>query len=142
HGGVGRAPGRLAAEELGVGGLLRGVVTFVEERGGLVEVQAAGIEVGRHVGELLLDQLEAADLRAELDSVLGVLEAEFERAADNADGARGGPAAGPAEDDLETVEALPDLAEDLVLARLAFDEMDGGAARAAAAELPVRLADF
>ena len=51
---------------------------LVDGPGGAVHDEARSIDVGHHVGGLVLDRLERADRAAELDAVLGVLHADLE----------------------------------------------------------------
>ena len=53
--------------------------------GGLVHDEARAIDVGDHVGGLVLDGLERADGAAELDALLGVVDGDLEVALRKAD---------------------------------------------------------
>src|SRR5437764_8102047 len=80
-------PGRM---QLGHRDLAHRVLAGLVQPGGVVDHLAGALDLGRHLGELVADHLELADLATERGALLGVLKRLLEaalRAGDTAGGA-------------------------------------------------------
>ena len=92
-----------------------------------------------HVGDHLLDELEAGDRDAELAALLGVLDRRLDAALADPDAAGGDAVAAVVERAHRDLEAVADLAEQRVVADLDLVERDLGGVGGAQAELAVDL---
>ena len=103
-------------------GLLGKRPSAVLQPRGLVYQSAGGLDLGRHVGQLELHRLEAADGAAELLALLGVAETQLERALCHAEPQRGDADAAAIQDLEELLEAVAARAEQVFLSHPAAVE--------------------
>src|SRR5947209_10004033 len=97
--------------ELGHRDLAHRVLAVLEAPRGRVDELPRGLDLRRHLGELVADDLEVPDRAAERLALLGVLEGAVEAALRARDAARGADQALALELPHDVVEALADLAE-------------------------------
>ena len=102
---------RLGRVELGDRGLHRVRLAFVLEHAGAVDQHPAGVALEDHVGDHLLDQLEAGERDAELLALLRVLDRGVDAAVADPDAAGGDAVAAVVERAHRDLEAVADLAE-------------------------------
>ena len=89
---------------------------MVQHRGGAVGQQARGIDIHRHIHQLVLDRLEFRDRPAELLAQFGVLQRRVVSALRHADGKRGDRDAAAIQNPQAVDEAFVQLAEQSALA--------------------------
>src|SRR5450631_2842001 len=115
HGGVAGADGRPRRVVLGDRRFLGGALSLILHPGGAPDEQARGVQLGRHVGQHVLDRLELAERLAELHPLLGVAARSLERRAPDAD-RPGADADAPLVENLQRVEeAVVDVAQALLV---------------------------
>src|SRR5436190_9003631 len=98
--------------QLGHRDLADGVLAVLVAPGGRVDHLPRALDLRRHLGELVADHLELADLAAERGALLGVLQRTVEARLGAGDAAGGADQALALELPHDVVEALADLAED------------------------------
>jgi hypothetical protein len=116
HGGVAGPHRRAGRVVLGDRRLLGGLLPLVLHPGGPPDEQAGRVQLGRHVGQHVLNGLEVGDRLSELDPILGVALGRLERGPADAD--RPGPDADPPlVEDLQGVEEASVYLPDALLVR-------------------------
>ena len=132
---------RLGGEEDRAGGILARRLAAVAGLGDRIDVGARRIQRHIHVGELALHELELADRPAELLSLVHIGKHHVERRLHQAERPGGEHRALVVEAGHQHADALPDLAEHVLLRHLAILKDQLAGLRAAHAELVELLGD-
>src|ERR1035437_5808297 len=140
HGLAGDADGGLGSEELGHGGFAGDAQAAVEHPGGAIVEQAGGIDIHRHIDELVLDGLKLGNRAAELFAQFGILEGGVVCALGHADGERGDRDAAAIEHFEAGHETVVQFADELFGRETAVFEDDLAGGAGAQAELVLLLA--
>ena len=106
---------------------------------GAADQHPGGVALDDHVGDHLLDELEAGERDAELLALLRVVDRGVDAAVADPDAAGGDAVAAVVEGAHRDLEAVADLAEHRVVADLDLVERDLGGVGGAQAELAVDL---
>ena len=121
---VGALDGGLGRVVLRDRGLDRVADAAVLELAGAVDQQPGGVPLDDHVGDQLLDELEARDRDAELPALLRVVDRGVDAAVADPDAAGGDAVAAVVESAHRDLEAVADLAEQGVVGDLDVVERD------------------
>ncbi len=141
HGFVRDANGDLGGEQLGHGGFLGDALAPILHPSGAIGEQARGVDLGRHVGQLVLNGLKFGNGPAELFARFGIFERGFVCALRRADGQRGDGNAPAVENPQAIDESFAHFSEHLRIREPAIGEQHLAGGAGAHAQLVFLLAD-